>query len=44
MTAAERIASLTDEGTFDEYAEDLVSTDPLEFDDQIGRASCRERV
>src|SRR6478609_2419014 len=33
MSAAERIASLTDEGTFDEYAEDLVSTDPLEFDD-----------
>lgn len=24
---------LTDEGSFDEYAEDLVSTDPLEFDD-----------
>ncbi|MBI2712088.1 MAG: acetyl-CoA carboxylase carboxyltransferase subunit beta [Bdellovibrio sp.] len=33
MTAAERIASLTDEGSFDEYAEDLVSSDPLEFDD-----------
>lgn len=33
MSAAERIASLTDEGSFDEYAEDLVSTDPLEFDD-----------
>lgn len=33
MTAAERIASLSDEGSFDEYAEDLVSTDPLEFDD-----------
>ncbi len=33
MTAAERIAMLTDEGSFDEYAEDLVSTDPLEFDD-----------
>ncbi len=33
MTAAERIALLTDEGSFDEYAEDLVSTDPLEFDD-----------
>lgn len=33
MTAADRIAMLTDEGTFDEYAEDLVSTDPLEFDD-----------
>jgi acetyl-CoA carboxylase beta subunit len=24
---------LTDEGSFDEYAEDLVSSDPLEFDD-----------
>ena len=33
MTAAERIVTLTDEGTFDEYAEDLVSSDPLEFDD-----------
>jgi acetyl-CoA carboxylase carboxyl transferase subunit beta len=33
MSAAERIAMLTDEGSFDEYAEDLVSTDPLEFDD-----------
>ena len=33
MTAAERIALLSDEGAFDEYAEDLVSTDPLEFDD-----------
>jgi acetyl-CoA carboxylase carboxyl transferase subunit beta len=33
MTAAERIVALTDEGSFDEYAEDLVSTDPLEFDD-----------
>ena len=33
MTAAERIAMLSDEGCFDEYAEDLVSTDPLEFDD-----------
>ncbi len=33
VTAAERIAMLTDEGSFDEYAEDLVSTDPLEFDD-----------
>src|SRR3954451_16966214 len=33
MTAAERIASLSDEGSFEEYAEDLVSTDPLEFDD-----------
>lgn len=33
MSAAERIASLTDEGSFDEYGEELVSTDPLEFDD-----------
>jgi acetyl-CoA carboxylase carboxyl transferase subunit beta len=33
MTAAERISMLSDEGSFDEYAEDLVSTDPLEFDD-----------
>ncbi len=33
MTAAERITSLTDEGGFDEYSEDLASTDPLEFDD-----------
>jgi len=33
MAAAERIALLTDEGSFDEYAEELASTDPLEFDD-----------
>jgi acetyl-CoA carboxylase carboxyl transferase subunit beta len=33
MAAADRIAMLTDEGSFDEYAEELVSTDPLEFDD-----------
>ena len=33
MAAADRIAMLTDEGSFDEYAEDLVSYDPLEFDD-----------
>ena len=33
MSAADRIAMLTDEGSFDEYTEDLVSTDPLEFDD-----------
>jgi acetyl-CoA carboxylase carboxyl transferase subunit beta len=33
MLAADRIAMLTDDGSFDEYAEDLVSTDPLEFDD-----------
>ena len=33
MSAAERIGMLTDEGSFEEYAEDLASTDPLEFDD-----------
>ena len=33
MSAAERIASLTDEGTFEELSEDWVSTDPLEFND-----------
>ncbi|MCM2324481.1 MAG: acetyl-CoA carboxylase, carboxyltransferase subunit beta [Oligoflexia bacterium] len=33
ISAAERIAFLSDEGSFDEYAEDLVSSDPLEFDD-----------
>jgi acetyl-CoA carboxylase carboxyl transferase subunit beta len=33
MSAADRISMLTDEGSFDEYAEDLVSNDPLEFDD-----------
>jgi acetyl-CoA carboxylase carboxyl transferase subunit beta len=33
MSAAERISSLIDEGSFDEYGEDLVSLDPLEFDD-----------
>ncbi|MFZ9596077.1 MAG: acetyl-CoA carboxylase, carboxyltransferase subunit beta [Bdellovibrionia bacterium] len=33
MSAAERIALLTDEGSFDEYGENLVSLDPLEFDD-----------
>jgi acetyl-CoA carboxylase carboxyl transferase subunit beta len=33
MSAAERIAMLTDDGSFDEYAEDLASNDPLEFDD-----------
>jgi acetyl-CoA carboxylase carboxyl transferase subunit beta len=33
LSAADRIAMLTDEGSFDEYAEDLVSNDPLEFDD-----------
>jgi len=34
MTAAERIRSLSDEGSFEEIAEDLVSNDPLEFDDR----------
>jgi acetyl-CoA carboxylase carboxyl transferase subunit beta len=33
VSAADRIAMLTDDGCFDEYAEDLVSNDPLEFDD-----------
>jgi acetyl-CoA carboxylase carboxyl transferase subunit beta len=33
LSAADRIAILSDEGSFDEYAEELVSTDPLEFDD-----------
>jgi acetyl-CoA carboxylase carboxyl transferase subunit beta len=33
LSAADRISLLTDDGCFDEYAEDLVSTDPLEFDD-----------
>jgi acetyl-CoA carboxylase carboxyl transferase subunit beta len=33
MTAGERISLLCDEGKFEEYAEDLISTDPLEFDD-----------
>ena len=33
MSAAERIASLSDEGTFEELSEDWVSTDPLEFND-----------
>src|SRR3989344_6011066 len=33
LSAADRIALFSDEGSFDEYAEDLVSTDPLEFDD-----------
>ncbi|MBU6374502.1 MAG: acetyl-CoA carboxylase, carboxyltransferase subunit beta [Bdellovibrionales bacterium] len=31
--AVDRISMLSDEGSFEEYAEDLVSTDPLEFDD-----------
>ncbi len=33
VSAAERIALLSDENQFEEYAEDLVSIDPLEFDD-----------
>lgn len=34
MTALDRIAMLSDDpDSFDEYAENLVSTDPLEFDD-----------
>jgi acetyl-CoA carboxylase carboxyl transferase subunit beta len=33
MTALERIELLCDAGAFEEYADDLVSTDPLEFDD-----------
>ncbi|HAR44052.1 MAG TPA: acetyl-CoA carboxylase carboxyl transferase subunit beta [Bdellovibrionales bacterium] len=33
MIVTDRISVLTDEGAFEEYAEDLVSTDPLEFDD-----------
>jgi len=33
MSAAERISILVDDGSFDEYGEDLVSLDPLEFDD-----------
>src|SRR6185295_12848539 len=33
MSAAERISMLTDEGSFEEYAEELASNDPLEFDD-----------
>jgi len=34
MTAADRIRALTDEGSFEEFSENLVSTDPLEFDDR----------
>ncbi len=33
MSASERISLLCDEGAFEEYASELVSTDPLEFDD-----------
>src|SRR3954463_1127909 len=41
MSAAERISLLCDEGGFEEYAEDLASSDPLEFDDT---KSYRERL
>jgi acetyl-CoA carboxylase carboxyl transferase subunit beta len=41
MSAAERIQMLSDDGSFEEYGEDLVSTDPLEFDD---RKSYRDRL
>lgn len=33
ITAAERIGMLSDEGSFEEYGEHLVSTDPLDFQD-----------
>jgi acetyl-CoA carboxylase carboxyl transferase subunit beta len=33
VSAAERVSMLSDEGSFEEYADDLVSIDPLEFDD-----------
>lgn len=33
MSAFDRVQMLTDEGQFEEYASDLASTDPLEFDD-----------
>jgi acetyl-CoA carboxylase carboxyl transferase subunit beta len=33
MSSADRVAMLCDDGCFEEYAADLVSTDPLEFDD-----------
>lgn len=33
VKAIDRIAQLTDVGSFEEYGEDLVSTDPLAFDD-----------
>jgi acetyl-CoA carboxylase carboxyl transferase subunit beta len=33
MSAAERIAMLCDDGAFDEYGDELASTDPLDFDD-----------
>ncbi len=33
LVAADRIAQLTDDGSFEEYADEWVSTDPLEFGD-----------
>jgi acetyl-CoA carboxylase carboxyl transferase subunit beta len=33
MSAAERIASLSDDGSFEEEGEELASTDPFDFDD-----------
>lgn len=33
MSVSERIALLTDEGSFEEYGEELASSDPLSFDD-----------
>lgn len=33
LRAMERIAQITDAGSFEEYATELASTDPLEFDD-----------
>ncbi len=34
MSAADRIRMLSDKNSFEEYGEELVSTDPLEFDDR----------
>ncbi len=33
LSAADRVSMLSDEGSFEEYADELVSVDPLEFDD-----------
>ncbi|MEN9722667.1 MAG: hypothetical protein RJB38_653 [Pseudomonadota bacterium] len=33
LSAAERVSLLSDEGSFEEFADELVSIDPLEFDD-----------
>src|SRR2546430_14097750 len=46
LNARERIKQLFDEGTFKEFGENILPTDSLSFVDiqQIGRASCRERV